>query len=92
LRLDPAAYPGLAQLPAQLQAGTVDGMNVTRAEVANNVLRVAAATGPVLRTHGRYGWSNFDLPGLVTGQKLLDLFVFVYTQLATARGEGVQRP
>lgn len=90
LRLDESTYPGLAQLPAQLQGSSVDGMNIIRAEVVGNVLRVAAITGVVTRFHGRSGWGDFDVQGLVTGQRLLDLLVFIYSKLATLREGSVQ--
>jgi hypothetical protein len=90
LRLDETTYPGLAQLPAQLQGSSVDGLNITQAEVAGNILRVAAVTGVVPRFRGRSGWSDFDAQGLVTGQRLLDLLVFIYSKLATVRGGSVQ--
>lgn len=90
LRPDEATYPGLSQLPAQLQGNSVDGMNITQAEVVGNVLRVAATTGVVPRFHGRSGWGDFDVQGLVTGQRLLDLLVFIYSKLATLREGSVQ--
>lgn len=90
LRLDPAIYPGLAQLPVQWSGSSVGGMEITRAQMVGNVLHVTAITGIVPRFHGRSGWSDFNVQGLVTGPRLLDLLVFIYSKLAGARKESVQ--
>ncbi len=86
LTLDPAAYPNVARVAGLLQPRPLEQVEIRRAQVQGQTIRLTARTPELQRFIGRGGSTQeHGSAGLASGDLLLWLLSYVYAQLQEAR-------
>ncbi|MHB9025621.1 MAG: hypothetical protein ACYC7E_15870 [Armatimonadota bacterium] len=85
LRVSQEGYPNWAQLAQALQPGVVEGVQITGVQVTNGSVRIKGKTPASIQRTGRAGTQSEGADNLASGDTLLKLFLYVYSQLQNCR-------
>lgn len=87
LRISSASYPDYVRLAQMLQNGAFHGIDVTHVSMHDDRVRVVCKTMLTMRQVCEKSVSYIGEENLANGDTLLQLFLFVYTQLQSCRGD-----
>lgn len=86
IKIDEKTYPGFGNLPQYLAAGvSVADLVIQKADLVNSTFRLSATSPLYRRSNSRYGTGSTGDDALVTGKKLIALFIHVYRHLQQCR-------
>ncbi len=88
LRIAPESYPNWPQLQQTLLPCALNGVQVRRVQVRDGIVRIIGVTGMQEKHTGRYGSNVTGETNLASGDALLGMFIYVYSQLQTCRAPG----